>query len=273
MVQYRNIIMQDYDEKYKISKERQILCYSKKKLEKKYPDGNAYTIIGEAKKKNKKEQIAELIFDDDEPLIVSELNKNSKLLYRKAGYVCVGNDAYIALLKSRFLFFILLFGSLCGIGIAGYLLWNMLISPVPTIAPEYPLPEDDPYDQPLEDDESEKVESEAGGGSVTMAYTLEAGLSLSDKTASVYFMNPNASNHSVSLDLYIVSGEQEVMIAQSGLVSPGYGLTQMDLIEDAVNLSEGVYEGYYKVHYYNSETGEMALVESTITDLTVTVTN
>ena len=47
----------------------------------------------------------------------------------------------------------------------------------------------------------------------------------------------------------------------------------MDMIEDSAILSEGVYNAVYKVLYYDALTGEKALVESTITDVALTVTN
>ena len=73
------------------------------------------------------------------------------------------------------------------------------------------------------------------------------------------------------LELYVISGSDDIKIAKSGRIQAGYGLYQMSLLEDAAELSEGVYRGKYKVIYYNPDTGERALVESDITDLQITV--
>ena len=72
--------------------------------------------------------------------------------------------------------------------------------------------------------------------------------------------------------MYIVSGGNEYLIAKSGLIKAGYGLYKLTLSEDAPTLTEGVYTAYYKIGYYNPETGERALVEADIKDVTVTVT-
>ena len=105
-----------------------------------------------------------------------------------------------------------------------------------------------------------------------MIYTLTAGLSLSDNSISMYFKNPNASNHDVVLELYLVDGGTEIKLAQSGLVKAGYGLYEMTVLEDSAVLQEGIYQGKYKVLYYKPDTGERALVESDIEGLTIAVT-
>lgn len=272
------IFKQDYDEKYKIDKENKVFCYSKKQLKKLHPNED-YTIIGEAKKNNKKDQIATLVFDDT-TLIVSELDENSKIIYSRSKFVCVGENQYIVLLENRIPFIFILFGLLLGILLTYTLLFNIegLIkfltgNNIPVVNPDHPLPDIDPVVEFLENDNSEKAESEDGGGSVSMIYTLESELSLSTGKVDMYFANPNASNHDVAIELYITSNGQEILIAQSGLVPMGSSLSQLTMLEDSAILQEGVYSGLYKVIFYNPQTGERALVESTITDLTVTVLN
>lgn len=251
-----------------------IRCYSKKKMDELYKDETQYTLVGEIKRKNKKEPISELsLLRSRFP--VSALDSNNTTLYKKAGYIKVGPSHYVAILKHRFAFLFWLFGLLGGIGCMTLVLLALLqnLNKPTVIDPDHPLPTEDSNAQtiPVDEDEDEKVVSQDGGGSVSMVYTLEAQVSLSSGEIQIYFRNPSASNHDVAIDLYIISGDQQIPIAQSGLIQAGYGLEKLTLLE-SVNLSQGVYEGKYVVHFYNPETGERALVEPEITDLTVTVT-
>lgn len=269
----KRIPKQDYDEQYKVGKDAKILCYSKKQLDQLYPDA-AYTIIGETTQNNKKEKIAELQVDGHDALIVSKYGEHKGLLYSTVGYVCVGKDEYVALLNNRFAFLLILLILLAAIIIAVVILCQVVLNPsVPVINPDHPLPDEDPYVEVIPEDETEKVQSESGGGSVSMIYTLVADLDLSSGKANIYFMNPNASNHDVVVKLCVLDDDKEVVIAESGRVQAGYGLYKLDMTEGSAVLSSGVYDAVYKVQYYDPLTGEKALVESTITDVALTVTD
>lgn len=270
---YNRILKQDYDEHYKIGKNEKFLCYSKKQLERLYPNSEDYKIVGETVKANKKEKIAELLVKENETYIVSAYGEHNNVLFKTAGYVCVGENKYVALLQSRLAFLLILLLLLVAIVVAVVLIVGLLMRSTPAFEPDHPLPDPDPYVEEIEKDDTDKVESEGGGGSVSMIYTLAADLSLSSGNINIYFMNPNASNHDVVVQLCIVSEDKEVKIAESGLVQAGYGLYKLDMIEDTAVLSEGVYNAVYKVLYYDPLTGEKALVESTITDVALTVTN
>lgn len=260
----------DHDKKLRYE-QVDVYCYSKKQLDKRYPENN-YHIIGEAKPKNKKEELARLaVIAREKPYIISRLGSHSTLLYKRAGYVHVGNDEYVALLKPRWPFLLLLFGLT---GTLALTLSLLLRSGAPiVIQPDHPLPEKDPYTTPIEDDNTQKAEVDKGGGSVSMIYTLEANAKLSDGVVEIYFKNPNASSHNVVAELYLVSAGREILVARSGLVEPGYALNRLDLDAKTVSLSEGVYTGLYKVQCYDPETGERALVAPEITGVSVTVTN
>lgn len=269
--QYRAIPREDYDQTLKIEGVK-IGCYSPKRMKQLYPEKN-YHIVGETKRKNKKDQTAALTVWRSR-LKVSALEDNSKLLYRKAGYVCVGEDTYVVLLKLRFLFLIWFLGLGAGIGVVGTLLWLSLHKEPILLQPDHPLPSEDPYAEtiPAEEDEPAGEAPQDGGGSVAMIYTLSVDVSLSSGKASIHFRNPSISNHDIALVLYVISGEEAYPIGQSGLVKAGNGLSTMDLDSTAAQLMPGVYTGKYKVLYYDPITGEKALVEPEITDLVVTVT-
>ncbi|MBQ9972860.1 MAG: hypothetical protein IJP24_04980, partial [Firmicutes bacterium] len=113
--------------------------------------------------------------------------------------------------------------------------------------------------------------NEDGGGSVSMIYTLEADVSLSSGAITMYFKNPSDSTHDVVLEAYIKSDGAEYLVGKSGRLPAGYELSTLTLISDYAVLSEGMYDGLYKVQCYNPQTGELALVAPQITDLTFTV--
>ena len=287
-VNYRVIPREDYEGDVKL-RGVHILCYKKKQLDDMYPNDD-YVVVGETKAKNKKRiidnlyladliDISKLETDDDGneiPLLVSNTGEHSKLLYRRAGYVLVGPDTYIALLKFRFAFIFWLFlGVLVLSGLTG-LLVGLLIgrpgkTPNDTEGPAglNPLPPVESHVTKVDDETMTPVEN--GGGSVSMEYTLYTTLTKSDGRMVVYFMNPGRSNHDIVLEVYAVSGDNEALIARSGRVQPGYRVTDLYLIDDAPDLSEGTYEGRYQVLYYDPVTGERALIESNIVDVRIFV--
>ena len=265
MKQYQIILQKDYDKNIKINKQS-YQCYSKKQLEKLYAKKD-YQIIGEASYKNKKTLIAKLEHGDSY-LDVCEYGKHNSFLYKKAGFVCVGEDEYIALLKSRIPFLILFTGILLGLIISLYLILSLWFG---LNIPDHPLPPVDASAELIPDDHTEKQVSENGGGSVSMIYTTDVSMNLSTGKADIHFKNPNASNHDVVLELFVTSEGEEVLIAESGLLKAGYGLYELALAENSTRLREGVYNGLYRVSYYNPETGERSIVQSDIENIKISV--
>ena len=107
----------DYDAIVKIN-DRDIKCYSKKKIKNLYPDGN-YSIIGETLEKNKKKEKNTIIIAN-KTFIVSKYGANSNIIYKRKGYFEVGDNEYIVYLKSRIAFLLILFFVLLGIAISVY---------------------------------------------------------------------------------------------------------------------------------------------------------
>lgn len=272
---YKAILTHDHDQKVKLGQE-DILCYSKKQLDKLYPNGG-YRIVGETRAGNKKSAIAEFAAGNT-TFVVSEEGAYNRITNRCAGYVKVGEDEYLALYKSRWPFLLSLLVLLALLA----LLASMLIKgpDIPVVNPDHPLPEVDQNavaidpDSPLEDEHNKQPadkDKDDGGGAVSMIYTLEADASLTSGEISMYFKNPTASTHDVVLEMYIVSDGKEYLAARSGRIEAGYELRKMKLMEEKVILSEGNYNGLYKVQCYDPVTGELALVAPEITDLKITV--
>lgn len=144
----------------------------------------------------------------------------------------------------------------------------------PVLTPDYAPQKADEYAEPVTGDDEEKMEVSEGGGAVSMVYQKEVSISLSNNMASLLFQNPSKSVNDIVLQLVIISEDgTETVIAQSGTLSPGYGIEQLELIKDAAKLSEGSYTGRYNVLYYDPDSGERAVLNGNIEGIEITVTN
>ena len=136
---------------------------------------------------------------------------------------------------------------------------------IPGITPDYPAPPLDSGAQDANDDE-EKLDSLEGGGAVGINYEPTVEIDLSDKKVSLYYKNPKRSTHDVTIQLVV----QDVVLAESGLLTPNKYLTQLSL-KDGVSVPEGVYAENAKivVRFYDPTTHACSIVNS---ELKVTVT-
>jgi len=300
MLKYEHILKTDYDKRVKLG-DNYVFCYSKKKLKELYPDESGYSLCGEAwrgtgqsqdkyeeKQRKRLEKLKESGKADLEKttLKVGDLHMggsvlgvylngtNEAVLSKADGYVCVGENRFIALHSSRIPFFAAV-GSLSVAIIATVIIIAMILgnaAPPVVIDPDNPLPVLDPNIVPVEDDTSEKVVSEDGGGSVKMVYTKEAAISLKSENATIYYQNPNASNHDVVIEFYVTSGEESYFLGKSGRVPAGSGIYEISVADREAELKAGIYEGYYNISFYNPTTGEKSILGSSISGVTITVT-
>ncbi|MCH5347835.1 MAG: hypothetical protein J1E40_00800 [Oscillospiraceae bacterium] len=255
-----------------IGKNKQkVRCYTPDQMKKMYPNDD-FNLAGETRYKNKEDMIASLAVGD-ENFVVSNPGSNKKLIYKTSGYVTVADDTYVAILTNRFLFLIILFLILAGVIAAVAIAINLLLTPVEEPPPVNPAPEPEPMATPIEDDDTAKDRKEAsrGSGSIRLQYTLEATLHLSEGSIDMSYKNPGMSNQNAVLSLYIVSGDTEVLIAESGAIEPGYELTHMGFIENSAVLSPGKYKGRYSVFYYDPDTGERAMISPSMEDVVIEV--
>lgn len=137
----------------------------------------------------------------------------------------------------------------------------------PVLAPDYAPQEEEQNAETIPGDTGKKLDNPEGGGSVSLTYSREVSIDLSDKTATLLFANPGKSNQDMVLQIVI----QDTVIVQSGTLKPGNQVTALDLLDGAAKkLSAGTYEGSFNVLYYNPETGEKAIVNTEI-PITITV--
>lgn len=139
----------------------------------------------------------------------------------------------------------------------------------PELAPDYAPQEEEQNAEPIPGDSGDKLDNPEGGSSVSLSYSKDVNISLSDKTASLLFANPGKSNQDMVLQIVV----HDEVIVQSGTLKPGNQVTTLNLIEGMdEKLSAGTYEGNFAVLYYDPETGEKAIVNTEI-PVTITVKN
>ncbi len=131
---------------------------------------------------------------------------------------------------------------------------------VVAIRPDYELDVEENA-KPIPNDNFVATKDPKKGGFVTLTYSDQVSIDLSEKTASLVFANPQRSNQDMVLQIVI----QNHIITQTGRLVPGNQIATLPLEEDSVaKLTTGKYEGKFVVFYYNQETGEQATVNTEI---------
>ena len=152
---------------------------------------------------------------------------------------------------------------------SGVTLWSLFFrEPDVVLNPDY-APEEVEFNQiPIPgDDTSGKVDGTAGSGSVSLNYANQVIIDLSDGKAALYFANPGKSNQDMLVQVVV----QDEVLAQSGRLTPGHQVTELELLPDAKKkLTPGGYDGKFVLSYYHPETMEKAMVNTEI-EITVKV--
>lgn len=137
------------------------------------------------------------------------------------------------------------------------------------LVPDYPVPETDPNQKPMEDDPGGSFETGEGGAGVNLTYTPTALVDLSDETVKLYFANPKKSTNDMIASL-VIDG---TVICRSKKIVAGNQITELKLQSGVKDiLPEGVYNNAkYVVGCYDPTTNEKAIVELVGAGVTVTV--
>lgn len=129
-----------------------------------------------------------------------------------------------------------------------------------TLAPDYAPRQVEQHAQRY-GEETSKLDQTEGGGAVTLEYTTDVDINLSEKKVYFSVANPYQSNQSMLVQIKI----KDEVIAESGTLQPGYRLGELNITEQkAKMLSEGVYDGQILIWYYQPDTGERAVVNTAI---------
>lgn len=169
--------------------------------------------------------------------------------------------------KSKLLIIILSVGIVVCLAV---MLWALFLR-TPGDSPDYPPDKLEPNAQEIKNDDSAKLDTPAGGGAISLQYEDRVTVDLSDKKAYFNYSNPGKSTQNIVLEI-VIKGQT---IAKSGLIKPGYRVTELPLAVGAEKLlSEGIYneDAVFRISSYNPETGEKAMV-NTEAEITVTVQN
>lgn len=161
--------------------------------------------------------------------------------------------------ENRLIIAILLVTTAVALCVTAWALWFR--TPNVTLAPDYAPKETEAHAQTIPNDTGEQKKSEAGGGSVSLTYSNQVSIDLSEELASLMFANPGKSNQNMVVQIVI----QEEVIVQSGTILPAHQVTTLDLLEGAAAmLTPGGYEGEFSILYYHPESGEKAIVNTEI---------
>lgn len=256
----------DYNDTFTINN-KDIRCYSKKKMMQLYPGGN-YNVIGEAIEKNKKSEIDRITIANKE-LIVCKYGENNGIKYKRKYFVAVDDNDYICLLKNNsfmILLILLIFGTTVSAMTGLFIYFNSRV-----LTPDYPLPDVDEKSIKIEDDNTKKVESKVGGGSARVRLSNIAKVRLNTGIVKMAYQNPNQSTLDSVISLVLINNDKEYYIARSGLIKAGNQISELKLSANGINLKEGVYKGKYIIDHYNPETGEKSLTNSSFNDIEIQV--
>lgn len=145
----------------------------------------------------------------------------------------------------------------CGIGV-----WAIFFRTPTVLTPDYAPASDEENAELITDEEdTEKLESSKGGGAISISYSVDIAISLSNQTVALYYANPSSSNQNTIVQLII----QDNVIAESGIMKPGTQVTQLSLENDVSSkLAAGGYDGLLRISSYDPDTGEKAIMTSDI---------
>ena len=162
--------------------------------------------------------------------------------------------------KNRYIFIIVALSAILIISIF-ITIWALFLKDSkPALAPDYaPQQSETNAEKIVDEDNEEKLPQQQGGGAVSLTYSKEVEINLSENKAKLLFANPSKSNQDMMLQIVI----QDEVILQSGIIAPGYQVKSLNLFDD-VQLFEGNYEGKFVVYYYQKDTGEKAMLNTEI---------
>ena len=162
--------------------------------------------------------------------------------------------------KKKLLIFLILFILL------DIILLVVLLGTHTTLAPDYAPVNEEKYAEDIGDDGDKTLDQAEGGGAVSLTYSTDVDISLDKKLATLFFANPSKSNQDMVLQIVV----HDVVVAQSGTISPGKQIGKMDLLSSgARKLQAGGYDGKFVVLYYQPDTHEKTIVN---TDIPVKIT-
>ena len=138
--------------------------------------------------------------------------------------------------------------------------------PVVVLEPDYAMVDIEPNRIPMADMGGEKLEASQNGGAVAISYSDNVIYDQGSEQLTLSYGNPYASTQSVILQVIVFGPDgSEYLVAESGVIPPGYRVETLDVTaNESVSVSAGVYNGIFRLLFYNAETGERAIVNTEI---------
>lgn len=141
----------------------------------------------------------------------------------------------------------------------GVLVWAFFFQTSEILVPDR-APKQEQNAEALNDTD-EKLDEPEGGGSVSLTYSKDVKVDISERQVSLLFANPSKSNRSMVLQITV----QNEAVAQSGTLEPGFQVTTLDLLEGVdQKIIAGEYEGQFEVFYYQQDTGDREVITTEI---------
>lgn len=156
--------------------------------------------------------------------------------------------------KNRRLSWLFLLLLLLGLVFGGIGAWRMWFRPAESHFNQVEL---DLNAERVESGEGSDTEDGMMNASFTVGQTVT--VDVSDDIVHFYYVNPVDSSHDTVVSIVI----DDQVIAESGRVKPGYGLTEIDGV-DITGLDYGTYEGTVEMVYYNPETGVRSMTTGSV---------
>ena len=129
------------------------------------------------------------------------------------------------------------------------------------LSPDYAPQETEVNAEKVPNDGGDKMDTPEGGGAVSLTYSDQVSIDISQEKAYLLFVNPGKSTQDMILQI-VIQGE---IVVQSGRLTPGHRVTTLDLLPKAVSkLAPGGYNAKFVVFYYDKESGEKAIVNTEI---------
>lgn len=168
--------------------------------------------------------------------------------------------------NQQLLIFILLFITVAALCVT---VWALFFrTPDVMLIPDYAPVDTEAHARPIPGDTQSQSSAQPGSGAVSLTYSTQVEISLGSRSVALLFANPGKSNQDMVLQIVI----QDTVLLQSGRLTPGNQVTELELTKDsAAMLRPGGYEGSFRVFYYDTETGDKAIVNTEI-PISITVT-
>ena len=228
----------------------QIKCYTKKQMKSLYPDGG-YKVLAEHAAGSRQQPTGMLDCGARRPLYAYK--SHSRLLYREYGYVAVGEDSYVVLLKNA-LAPRTAIAAACVAVIAGAAFLALALTSPKEAAnfPEEPVAAGKQLELEEGAVEWEGEQSHDTGDSSTIpniaipgykSITVEA----NKKDVKVNFQNPEGNPCYFEISLLLADGTE---LYKSKMIKPGKGLYEIKLNQP---LEPGEYDAVLKYDTYSLE--------------------